>query len=154
VLDAKYPGIIDEAQRAVGALMPLNKVTAQRRRDNCVEVYAHSKAWPCLFPQHGPGTKHERCIELEAWQKRLVGRWPDALLRGLIQSDGCRFINTGRHWRHPRYSFSNVSDDIKAIFCDACEQLGLHWTRTGPKTIYVSRKADVAFLDRIVGPKY
>ena len=63
-------------------------------------------------------------------------------------------MNTGRAWRHPRYSFCNVSDGIKAIFCDACDQLDLHWTRTGPKTIYVSRKADVAVLDRIVGPKY
>jgi hypothetical protein len=154
VLDAKYRGIIDEAQRAVGDVMPLNKVTVQIRPKNCVELYAYSKAWPCLFPQHGPGKKHERTIALEAWQKRLVARSPDALLRGLIQSDGCRFMNTGRAWRHPRYSFCNRSEGIKEIFCAACEQLGLHWTRSGPKTIYVSRKADVAMLDRIVGPKY
>jgi hypothetical protein len=31
--------------------------------------------------------------------------------------------------------------------------MGLHWTLSGPKTIYVSRVADVAILDRFIGPK-
>jgi len=31
--------------------------------------------------------------------------------------------------------------------------MDLHWTASGEKTIYVSRKADVAVLDRFVGPK-
>ena len=53
----------------------------------------------------------------------------------------------------PRYSFSNLSAGIKRIFCDACEALDLHWTAAGDRTIYVSRKADVAVLDRFVGPK-
>ena len=37
------------------------------------------KHWPCLFPQHGPGRKHERKIRLEAWQRdrrRAPGRLP------------------------------------------------------------------------------
>ena len=81
-----------------------------------------------------------------------MDRHPDALLRGLIHSDGCRFINTGTNWRHPRYAFSNTSDDIRAIFCAACDRLGLRWTRA-PRTVYVSRKDDVAVLDTFIGPK-
>jgi hypothetical protein len=61
-------------------------------------------------------------------------------------------INTGRKWKHPRYSFSNRSEDILRIFCDACDLMGLHWTTAG-HTIYVSRKADVAVLDQNIGPK-
>lgn len=152
-LDAKYPRVISETEDALRQILPDNIIGRTPRADNCLEVNAYSKALPCFFPQHGPGKKHERRIVLADWQSRLVDRWPDALLRGLIHSDGCRFMNTGRKWRHPRYSFSNVSEDIKAIFCDACDRLGLHHTRAGPKTIYVSRKADVAVLDRIVGPK-
>lgn len=152
-LDAKYPGIIAEAARALEVVMPRNKASLQQRPKNCVEVYSFSKSWPCLFPQHGPGKKHQRKIELEPWQWELVNRRPGLLLRGLIQSDGCRFINTGTNWRHPRYTFCNVSDDIKQIFCDACDLLGLRWTRSGPMTIYVSRKDDVAVLDRFVAPK-
>lgn len=154
VLDVKYPGIVDECQEAMQLVMPQSKASRQRREDNCFEVHSYSKAWPCLFPQHGPGRKHERAIVLRDWQWCHAVREPELLLRGLIHSDGCRFINTGRGgWRNPRYTFCNVSDDIKRIFCDACDLLGLRWTVAPPKTIYVSRKADVARLDEFVGPK-
>ncbi len=61
-----------------------------------VEVSSYSKTWPCLFPQHGPGRKHHRPIELAGWQQEMVAGHPELLLRGLVHSDGCRFINTGR----------------------------------------------------------
>jgi hypothetical protein len=104
--------------------------------------------------------KHTRPIYLARWQQELAEAWPDQLLKGMIQSDGCRFINTGRGgWRQPRYVFSNVSTDVTSIFCSACDCLGLRWTAAFPKSetaavaIYVSRKADVAKLDEFVGPK-
>lgn len=55
--------------------------------------------------------------------------------------------NHGRVWK------ANKSAGIRTIFCDACDLIGLHWTTAGEKTIYVSRKADVAVLDRFIGPK-
>jgi hypothetical protein len=152
-LDARYPGIGEECERAVREVMPLNAV-GRVGHGTWRELYAYSKAWACLFPQHGPGRKHERVIKLADWQWRLVVRWPALLLRGLIHSDGCRFQNTGRSWSHPRYSFANKSEDIKRIFCATCDLVGLHWTRSGETTIYVSRKDDVAMLDRFVGPKF
>jgi len=153
-LDVKYPGIISECAAAIRTVSPDNTVSRRFTKDNCVEVYSYSKTWPCLFPQHGPGMKHTREIVLRDWQWLHVVREPRLLLRGLIQSDGCRFTNTGRGgWRHPRYSFSNTSGDIRTIFCDACDLLGLHWTRARDNTVYVSRKADVALLDEFVGPK-
>jgi Homeodomain-like domain len=151
VLDVKYPGIIGSAASAIGAVRP-GRVLTQLRPQNCVEVSAYWKCWPCLFPQHGAGRKHQRRIELTDWQTTLVDRWPGQLLRGLIHSDGCRFQNTGTNWSWPRYSFSQVSDDIRTIFCDACDRLGLRWT-AARTTIYVSRKADVAILDEFIGPK-
>ena len=153
-LDAKYPGIVAESACAVAAVASRNRVLRLCRPDNSIEVSAYSKSWPCLFPQHGPGKKHERPIFLHDWQRAHVARAPELLLRGLIHSDGSRFTNTGRGgWRHPRYSFTNSSYDIKKIFCDTCDLLGLHWTLAPPKTVYVSRKADVALLDEFVGPK-
>jgi hypothetical protein len=151
-LDARYPGIADECERAVRAVLPKNRI-GRVGYGTWNELYAYSRSWGCLFPQHGPGRKHAREIRLTEWQWALAERWPMLLLRGLIHSDGCRFQNTGRGWSHPRYSFANRSEDIKSIFCDACELVGVHWTRSGAKTIYVSRKADVALLDRFVGPK-
>jgi hypothetical protein len=106
-----------------------------------------------LFPQHGPGRKDQRFIALTDWQHDLATKHPEPLLRGLIHSDGCRFMNTGRAgWRHPRYNFRNNSHDIRKIFCHACELLGLHWT-SAKQTVYVSRKADVARMDEFIGPK-
>ena len=152
-LDVRYPGIIDSAQDAVAAVR--GRDASHRRTDTaCIEVYSYWKHWPCLFPQHGPGVKHERSIVLADWQRELVDRSPEPLLRGLIQSDGCRAINTGRGgWAHPRYSFSNRSADIHAIFRAACTRLGVRFTVARPYTTYVSRKADVARLDAFIGPK-
>jgi hypothetical protein len=153
-LDVKYPEIVRECEAAMQAVVPRNRVSRQLRACNCYEVYSYSRRWPCLFPQHGPGKKHKRKIELTDWQQELIDLSPALLLRGLIHSDGCRFVNSGRGgWRCPRYSFSNLSDDIKQIFCDTCDRLDLRWTSAPPKTIYVSRKADVARLDEFVGPK-
>jgi hypothetical protein len=164
-LDLRYPQIIDDCAAAIAAVVPNNKIHrlerwssyVERDSPSHVEVSAFSKVWPCLFPQHGAGRKHERRIQLAGWQRAIVDRWPDQLLRGLIHSDGCRFINTGRgNWSWPRYGFDNKSEDICEIFGYACDQLGVHWTVARSKTrtkVYVSRKADVAKLDEFIGPK-
>lgn len=152
-LDFRYPDLVAECERAMQALMPSNKVGRVVQDESWVEVYCYSRHWPCLFPQHGLGRKHHRRIDLRLWQWQQIERNPGLLLRGLIHSDGCRFTNTGRAgWSHPRYSFSNRSEDIRDIFCDTLGLLDLRWSEA-PHTIYVSRKDDVARLDAFVGPK-
>lgn len=159
-LDQKYPGIVAECETAMKAVVPRNRVERLLTVSNCFQVSSYSRSWPCLLPQHGPGPKHTRRIWLADWQQKLAERWPDALIRGMIQSDGCRFMNTGRGgWRHPRYCFTNVSSDLTSIFCTACDRVGLHWTAAFPSdetkaiSIYVSRMDDVARMDEFVGPK-
>ena len=49
--------------------------------------------------------------------------------------------------------FSNMPDDIRTMFTDACDALGLHWTQTNHRNIAISRRDDVAFLDGFLGPK-
>ncbi len=140
VRSGRYPAIVAECETAMRAIVPSNRVARNLRECNCYEVSAYSKSWPRLLPQHGSGKKHERKIVLANWQQELIDLSPELLLRGLIHSDGCRFINTGRgEWRCPRYSFSNLSADIKRIFCDACDRLDIHWTTAPPTTIYVSQ---------------
>jgi hypothetical protein len=58
-----------------------------------------------------------------------------------------------RTYRYPRYQFSNVSDDIRGIFCEYLDVLGVEWRRMNATTISVARRASVAELDRLVGPK-
>jgi transcriptional regulator with XRE-family HTH domain len=97
-LDSRYPGIIGECVRAIRRLMPLNRVTVYRRRpDNVVHVGCYSQRWRSLLPQHGPGLKHARSIELAGWQRAITHEHPEMLVRGLIHSDGCRFLNRVRH---------------------------------------------------------
>jgi hypothetical protein len=94
---------------------------------------------------------------LTDWQAALVKGHPRDLLRGLIHSDGCRFTNTVRHehrtYEYPRYNFTNRSDDIRRIFCGACDLLGIEWRVMNRWNISVARRASVARLDEFVGPK-
>jgi hypothetical protein len=75
----------------------------------------------------------------------------------LIHSDGCRLTNRVRHgektYEYPRYNFSNRSDDIRRIFCDACDLLGVEWRTMNRWDISVARRASVALLDEFIGPK-
>lgn len=154
ISDIKYSGIIDECSRAMEAVMPGQHAYVQRLPSRCVEISMYSKHWPCLFPQHGPGRKHERSIRLEGWQEELVSRATESLLRGLIHSDGCRVIANDRGVKSVRYHFSNRSEDIKEIFCDSLDRLAIPWTRPSDRDIAIYRKAAVARLDEFIGPKY
>jgi hypothetical protein len=49
--------------------------------------------------------------------------------------------------------FTNVSNDIREIFTNALDLLGVHWTRTTARDISVARRRDVAFLDTFIGAK-
>jgi hypothetical protein len=114
------------------------------------------------FPQHGPGRKHLRRIVLAGWQMDLTHREPEALIRGLIHSDGCRVENrvrtklpSGRlaEYHYIRYFFSNLSADIRQIFIDHCALLGIRVTQSNPRNLSVSHRDSVAILEQIVGPK-
>ena len=61
----------------------------RRRVPGAVVCTMSWKHWPCLFPQHGTGRKHERSIVLHPWQHAIVERHPGPFLRGLFHSDGC-----------------------------------------------------------------
>lgn len=159
--DLKYPDIINEIATHIVIVRGSETVGFASKQGRCVDVTAYWKHWPCVFPQHGPGRKHERNIKLAPWQKAIVDDQPKDLVRGLIQSDGNRHINEVRRellsgtkrYRYSRYMFTNASDDILGIFTDALDVLGVHWTQTTARDISVARREDVAFLDTFVGPK-
>jgi hypothetical protein len=90
-LDVAYPGIVSRAREAISAVKggPLPHA-ARQQRCACIVITSYWKAWPCLLPQHGPGRKHERRIELTDWQQEIVAAAPEAFLRALIHTDGWR----------------------------------------------------------------
>ncbi|MDX6356820.1 MAG: hypothetical protein QOF98_3723, partial [Streptomyces sp.] len=91
---------------------------------------------------------------------------PWEFIRGLVHSDGCRVTNWTQQFRggelrryeYPRYFFTNVSDDIRQLYCDTLDKVGVEWrvTRRGdrPYNISVARRESVALMDTYVGRKY
>ncbi|MFD9360036.1 helix-turn-helix domain-containing protein [Streptomyces sp. NPDC060031] len=163
--DATWTGLVDAAEDAMRLVMRLPSVS-RRRRQGCVEVKSYSHHWTCLFPQHGPGKKHERRIALEDWQQDIVDAHPWAFIRGLIHSDGCRVTNwttrmvggVKKRYEYPRYFFTNKSDDIRKLCTDTLTKVGVQWTvlarGSDPFNVSVARKASVALMDAHIGPKY
>ena len=156
-----WPGLIEECVRAIQAVRPTNRVLLQQK-PGCQEVSSYSRHWPCLFPQHGPGRKHMRVIELQPWQQIIVTKHSGEFVRGLFHSDGYRGTNrvrrvlaSGEHWyEYPRYLFSNRSLDILGLCGAALDRLEVEWRYSRPDAISVAKREAVARLDAFVGPKY
>jgi hypothetical protein len=154
--DARYRQLIEACAAAIAEVSAAK--VGMIKRDGCIEIYAFWKHWPCVFPHLGPGEKHLRRIQLEAWQWQLVDYDPRELIKGLIHSDGCRITNrvrspAGKIYEYPRYFFSNRSKDIQGIFVRACESIGVECRPDGPYNISVARRRSVQILDTFIGPK-
>ena len=163
-LDRRYPDVITEVAGAIAATLPgvEQSDTCRVKGSQVCVLKASHPVLPFAFPQHGPGRKHLRSIALARLATRTHGAHPKALLRGLIHSDGCRTVNrfrtalpSGRvaEYEYPRYFFSNLSADIRRIFCEHCELLGIRWSQSNHRNISVSHRDSVALLDEFVGPK-
>ncbi|MFF4395707.1 transcriptional regulator [Streptomyces sp. NPDC001480] len=160
-----WPGLLQQCREAIAKVRPgVGVYTLQKQ--GCAMVTSYYAHWPLLFPQHGPGKKHERRIVLAPWQQDIVDAYPWKFIRGLIHSDGCRITNwtekviagERKRYEYPRYFFTNVSEDIRRLYTDTLDTLGVEWTqctRNGtPFNISVARKASVALMDTHVGPKH
>ncbi|MFJ8196139.1 transcriptional regulator [Streptomyces sp. NPDC096152] len=160
-----WPGLLQQCREAIPNVLSGARVFSVQKQ-GCTMVTSYSRNWPRLFPQHGPGKKHERRLALEPWQQEIVDAHPWEFIRGLIHSDGCRITNwttrlvggERKRYEYPRYFFTNVSGDIRRLYTDTLDRLGVEWTpctRNGnPYNISVARKASVALMDLHVGPKH
>jgi hypothetical protein len=161
-LDRAYPRVARECALAIAEATPARVSWYDRAKDGLFILQSSGSFWINLFPQHGPGKKHQRTIELVDWQKDITQVQTEEFIRGLIHSDGSRCINrfsvklpSGRvgQYAYPRYFFTNYSADIRRIFCEHCELLGIRWTQSNPRNISISHRDSVALLDSFVGPK-
>ncbi len=155
--DQRYPELNQEIAATIKLVKP-GASPCLRGGSTAIRIEARWKHWPCVFPQHGPGRKHLRKIELEPWQWEIVAKYPQQLLRGLFHSDGCRAHNWarkpgGKRYDYVRYMFSNESEDIRNILTQTLDMLGIAWRQPRRNVIAVSRREGVAVLDGFVGPK-
>jgi hypothetical protein len=161
-LDNAYPNLIQQCFNALQLVFWENKVSLLKK-EGCQYVDVWSNQLPYVFPQHGVGTKHSRPIVLESWQQRIFNAYPLEILRGLYQTDGSRFNNIVKGYIYPRYQFTNASDEIVRMFTAVCDTLNIHWTAKTRKgktpqrpdiiDILISRRADVEYLDSVIGAK-
>jgi hypothetical protein len=153
-----YPAIMDETAEAIRSVVPGGTV-GRVPRIGCTEVANYWRHWPCVLPHGEGGVKHERLIMLEPWQSAIaLHREPQRFLRGLIHSDGWRGINrvrgaNGSRYEYPRYQFSNRSVDIRRLFCEACDRVGVEWRQMNRWNISVAKRSSVELLDQFIGPK-
>lgn len=134
-----------------------------RKNSDCVNIMVSAISLEELFP-HGKGTKHTRKIELKEWQESICDEYPEQLIKGLIESDGCRFKPV-RKYDYTVYQFTNASKDIHHILQKFCDKLKLDYTfRTNKSTernekratVYLtcfSKKEIVEKLDSFIGIK-
>jgi hypothetical protein len=161
--DQRYVDIIDEIRAAaILTFLDARPTTFTSSTAGSALVRISHPAIAQAFPQHGPGRKHHRRIVLADWQSELTHREPEAFVRGLIHSDGCRVENRFRTklpsgrvatYQYVRYFFSNLSSDIRRIFVEHCELLGIRVTQSNPRNLSVAHRDSVALLEQIVGPK-
>ena len=159
--DARYIGLIQEWRGALESVKGRSS-SHLSNKPGCTAIQSYWMHWPCLFPQHGPGRKHERTITLEPWQKEIIEADPRPFLRGLFHSDGCRITNwtvrnlsSGpKRYEYPRYFFSNKSSDIIGLCTWALDLLDIEWRLPRPDAVSVARREAVAALDGFVGPKF
>jgi len=59
-----------------------------------------------------------------------------------------------KRYEYPRYLFVNESDDIRNLFTDGLDILGIEWRRNKRNCISVAKRDSVAAMDTFVGPKY
>jgi hypothetical protein len=164
-LDAKYPKMNGEIGLLLGRCFPDNVVgmvkpgpTGWSDRSNTLIVFSiYSGHLGCLFPQHGPGRKHERSIHLEPWQIALLDRAPWGFIRGCIRSDGCAFINRTGPYEYLSYEFSNRSKDIIDLFLHACDRASVftrvNGSNEGGWSVRINRRESVALMLEHVGIK-
>jgi hypothetical protein len=152
-LDSKYPEIIADAEDLLTRCLPDNRVgRVYAHEGRMTIVSAYSQHFPCLFPQHGAGKKHERLIRLEEWQQQAIDAAPWPFLRGCIRSDGCSFVNRTGRYEYLSYEFANRSQDILDLFGRTCTAVGVEYRRYA-RAIRVYRRESVALLEANVGVK-
>lgn len=150
--DTKYPTLIATFGELLQRVFRHSRLhrTAIRESTTVLSVYAQHLS--CLFPQHGPGKKHDRAVDLEPWQRDAIAAAPWPFLRGCIQTDGCHFVDRTGRYEYLSYEFSNLSAGVMDAFCWACELVGIAYRRYARYT-RIYRRESVQLLVENVGFK-
>lgn len=115
--DSKYPTLIEEIQSALKLLLRKNKVSlVQRKGMNCIDVSVYSNTLNAWMPWRvGHGSKILQGARVPLWIRRNDA-FSRACLKGLIQTDGCIYMDRG-------YQMVNFTNNCKALAEDVRDML-------------------------------
>ena len=127
-LDTRYTQIIVDAEALLRRCFPEHRVGISRSAKGTTTIVSlYCTHLACLFPQHAAGRKHLRHILHETWQSEILEREPWPFLRGCFRSDGCAFVNRTGPYAYLSYEFSNRSAQIRELFMNACDLVGVEY---------------------------
>jgi len=140
-----YPKIADEIVQTLHILLPQNKVSIVKRQGRCFDISVYSNKLAEWMPwKVKKGSKIEQNARVPDWILADL-RFSKACLRGLIQTDGCIYVDRG-------YQMVNFVNVIEALVLDArvmIENLGFkpNYSKTlcgknFKHSVRVSRDAD------------
>ena len=106
-----YPKLGREIIETIEFLLPQNKVSTVKRQGRCFDISVYSNKLAEWMPwKVGEGSKIEQNAHVPNWI--LVDtKFSKACLRGLIQTDGCIYIDRG-------YQMVNFTSNIEALWLD------------------------------------
>lgn len=146
-------------------IFPTKNVMVRKRKEaNCAVISMTSLRLDEMFP-HGKGSKHTRKIVLRDWQKEIVKLFPENFIKGMMESDGCRYVPRKKECpTYVIYQFANCSLDLHGFLQEAAAQIGLEFTfrarksngekdRTQMFLTSFNKKTSVELLDSFVGIK-
>jgi len=150
-LDAKYVHLNNYVEEMLKIFFYKSKITRYNHGDNCICFAVNCKELKNIFPQMGPGRKHNREIKLSQWQTQNIMH--SELLMGLFHSDGCFYVSDDRD----NYNFSNRSVDIHNIFQNSCTYFNVKYTvsryQGEIKSTNINKRKDVVKLYYLIGSK-
>ncbi len=135
--------VIERAVYSLSKLFPKNKIsTYDQLHAKCTVVSVYNSAIPELFPQHGSGKKHSRCVSLTNSQINILDKkCSKFLLAGLHDSDGSFYLEANRE----RFMFANTSIDIINLYKELLELYNIHYTISATNKEWPSRNLNRIF---------
>jgi hypothetical protein len=108
--DLKYPNLIETIQKSLQIIAPQNKVGIAKKRGNCLDIYCYSNQWPKVLGWN-VGSKISQNVTVPSWI-RMRQEYSKACLRGLFQTDGCLYYDSGYQMAAFTSHISSLAENV------------------------------------------
>jgi DNA-binding transcriptional regulator WhiA len=151
--DCKYQRNIRKIMSLIGKLLPKNKVSIVKRKDNCVDISSFSNKWGNwlgdLGWKVGKGSKIKQNISIPLWIKNNK-KYSIECLRGLFETDGSIYLD--RRYRMVNFTTAifRLAKDVFSIIKKLGSKPHLYIAKPRPQdfqrkikyTIRISKEVD------------